>query len=280
MKIRRITSLTAFLSFFVMLLTSVVLYIAPQGRVAYWADWRLWGLSKDQWGGIHINTGFLFLFALLLHMYYNWTAIMLYLKKAKQLKVFTKELNLALILTAAVVAGTYAGIPPFSSIIRISDHFKAKAAEKYGEPPYGHAELSSIKIFTQKMGVDLDTGIRRLEKAGFRVDNEMQTLQSIAKANGVSPQQLYMIMSRTANGIKKTAEGRSLPASPVPGTGNLTLADFCSQYDLNIKRIRRYLKERGLAATGEMTIKEIGETNKMAPADVYEHIKSIAADKP
>lgn len=51
---RKITSLTAFLSFFMMLLTSVVLYLTPQGRVAYWADWRLLGLSKEQWGAIHI----------------------------------------------------------------------------------------------------------------------------------------------------------------------------------------------------------------------------------
>jgi hypothetical protein len=46
MNIRKITSLTAFISFFVVVLTSVILYIAPQGRVAYWADWKLMAL----WG--------------------------------------------------------------------------------------------------------------------------------------------------------------------------------------------------------------------------------------
>jgi len=38
LKIRRITSLTASLAFILMLLTSIILYIVPQGRVAYWAD--------------------------------------------------------------------------------------------------------------------------------------------------------------------------------------------------------------------------------------------------
>ena len=79
-KIKRITSLTAFLSFFVVLLTSIVLYIVPQGRIAYWADWRLWSLSKGQWGDVHINVGCLFLLALSLHIYYNWKPIVLYLK--------------------------------------------------------------------------------------------------------------------------------------------------------------------------------------------------------
>ena len=50
MKMRKITSLTAALSFLLMVLTSIILYIVPQGRVAYWADWRLWGLSKTDWG--------------------------------------------------------------------------------------------------------------------------------------------------------------------------------------------------------------------------------------
>mgnify|MGYP000181594178 CR=1 FL=1 len=40
MKIRKIASLTALLSFVVVIVTSIVLYIVPQGRIAYWADWR------------------------------------------------------------------------------------------------------------------------------------------------------------------------------------------------------------------------------------------------
>ena len=71
MKIRKITSLTAGIAFVLMLLTSIVLYIVPQGRVAYWANWQLWGLSKTQWTHLHINLGLLFLVALILHIYYN-----------------------------------------------------------------------------------------------------------------------------------------------------------------------------------------------------------------
>jgi hypothetical protein len=59
--IRKVTSLTAALAFILMVLTSIVLYIVPQGRVAYWADWRLLGLTKTDWGNININLGLLFL---------------------------------------------------------------------------------------------------------------------------------------------------------------------------------------------------------------------------
>jgi len=77
-----------------MVLTSIVLFIVPQGRVAYWADWRLWGLTKTDWGNIHINLGLLFLIALFVHIYYNWKPLISYLKnKAKQIKVYMSELK-------------------------------------------------------------------------------------------------------------------------------------------------------------------------------------------
>lgn len=125
MKIRKITSLTASLSFVLMVLTSVVLYIVPQGRVAYWADWHLWGLTKTDWGNIHINLGLLFLISLFLHIYYNWKPLISYLKnKAKQVKVFTPEFNLALAITIAAAVGTYVMAPPFSWVMSLNEHFK------------------------------------------------------------------------------------------------------------------------------------------------------------
>ena len=228
MSIRKITSLTAFLSFFTVLLTSVILYIVPHGRVAYWADWRLWSLSKDQWGHIHLNVGFLFLLSLSLHIYYNWKPVVLYLKnEAKQLKVFTKDFNVAFILTIIFIIGTYVGIPPFSTIIKISDNIKESAARKYGEPPYGHAELSSIKTFAKKMDIDLKTTIALLSKSGYKVDNKTQTLKEIAMNNNVSPQQIYLAMTPAPDeSAMFSGKTQTLPDSPAPGAGNNALADF------------------------------------------------------
>ncbi len=272
MNMRKITSLTVLLSFCVVILTSIILYIAPQGRVAYWADWRLMGLSKEQWGAIHINVGFLFLLFLLIHVYYNWRPIVLYLNnKAKKLVVFTKEFNVALILTIVFILGTYIKIPPFSTIIDISNSFKDSGAVKYGEPPYGHAELSSLTTFTKKMDIDLAVGIKLLKESGYKVANETQTLQEIAINNAVSPQQLYSAMNPQPFGkIVK------LPESPPPGTGTLTLDDFCSQYNLDVQTILKSFRASGIVAKEDMTIKSIGEINKTSPVQIYEKIKSIA----
>ncbi len=271
MNIRKITSLTAFISFFVVVLTSVILYIAPQGRVAYWADWKLMALSKEQWGAIHINVGFLFLLFLMLHIYYNWKAVVLYLKsKTKELVIFTKEFNIALIVTIVFILGTYAEIPPFSTIIDIGNYFKDAASLKYGEPPYGHAELSSLSSFAKKTDIDLVSGMKLLKDAGYNIADESETLQEIAANNGVSPQQIYLAM------IPKTSEKRAkLPQNPPAGTGTLTLAEFCTKYDLDIKAVIMTLSESGITAKEDMTIRSIGELNKMPPVEIYEKIKSI-----
>ena len=75
MNIRRIASLTALVSFSMLAASSIVLYVAPQGRVAYWTDWRLLGLNKTDWGNIHINLNLLLLISIGLHAYYNWSPI-------------------------------------------------------------------------------------------------------------------------------------------------------------------------------------------------------------
>jgi hypothetical protein len=281
LKIRKIASLTAALSFLVMLLTSIILYIVPQGRIAYWADWHLWGLTKEQWGNIHINTGFLFLIALGFHIYYNWKPILSYLKdRAKNLKVFTKDFNVAVVLTLLVGLGTYFELPPFSSILDISDRIKDAAAVKYGEPPYGHAELSSMKTFSQKMELDLAESITLLKKAGYTIEGEMQTLLDIAKLNNVSPQKIYSTIKPAMNkSTMDSGQTKNLPDRPPAGTGNLILADLCSQYDLNIKVILRGLSKENINASADLTIKKIAEKNQIGPLDIYAHIRTIAVSQ-
>ena len=277
MNLRRLTSLTAALSFVLMVLTSVVLYIVPQGRVAYWADWKLWGLTKTDWGNIHINLGLLFLVALFLHVYYNWKPLMTYLKdKARRVRIFTAEFNAALIVTIVFVVGTYLMLPPFSWVMSLNDHFKDSGAVKYGEPPYGHAELSSLKTFAKKLNLDLAKSMDLLKEAGYPVDDSGVTLQALGKRYGVPPQRLYETIKPASIESTAQAEGKStFPESPPPGTGNLTLADFCAQYNLNTKHILRGLKGEGITAFEAATLKEIASQHQMSPIDLFEILKKI-----
>ena len=278
MNLRKVTSLTAALSFLLMMVTSIVLYIVPQGRVAYWANWKLWGLTKTDWGNIHITLGFLFLIALVLHMYYNWKPLIAYLKdKARRLTVVTPEFNIALLLTVACLVGTYFAVPPFAWVITLNDHFKESGAKKYGEPPYGHAELSSLKTFAKKMNLDLEKSLRLLGEAGYGVADSDTTLQEIADKYDLAPQHVYETVKTAAIEPPSPPKGAAqLPESPPPGTGNLTIETFIVQYDLNGESLMRGLKRMGIEASGNETLKQIAARHQTNPIDLYERIKTVA----
>ena len=278
MKLRKITSLTALLSFGLMLLTSIVLYIAPQGRVAYWSDWRLLGLSKEQWGDVHINLGLLFLISLSLHVYYNWKAIVSYLKnRAKVVTVFTREFNVALLVTLVFIGGTLAALPPFSLIQSLNVGLKDRAAAVYGEPPYGHAELSSLKTFAAKMGWNLNQALLRLERAGYPVSDVHLTLKTVARMHGVSPQTLYGAMLPPPPAAPKPS---SLPESPPPGTGTRTVTELARQHGFDPAAVIADLKAGGLKADAAMSLREIAQQNDTSPLEIYVRIRKAARHQP
>jgi len=184
MKLRKVASLTALVSFVFLALTSLILFAVPHGRVAYWSDWRMWGLSKTQWGDLHINIGVLFLVSIIFHLYFNWKPLVSYLKtQSKQLVVFTGEFTASLVILLAFCLGTFYLVPPFRWILDGNAAIKDRAMRQYGEPPYGHAELSSLKIFVQRTGLDLEHAKVRLKAAGVVFENDRQTIQKIAEQN-------------------------------------------------------------------------------------------------
>lgn len=268
---RKIISLTALLSFLLTIITSFVLFIAPPGRIAYWADWHLWGLNKTQWGNLHINLGTLFLIALCLHAYYNWKPITAYLSKARKLVVLTKECCIAAAVTLLVGLGTYFAIPPFSSFLAVSEHLKDVSAREYGEPPYGHAELSSLATLATKAGLTPEQALDSLQQAGFPAQSASLTLLEISRLHNVSPQRLY-------NAFAPAAPSQGfLPQSPPPGTGTLPLADLCARHDLVIPVILRGLESKGIKARSDMTLKQIGEANGRSPQEIYDIVREAAA---
>ena len=275
MNLRKITSMTMLISFVLLVLTSVILYIVPHGRVAYWADWHLWGLTKTQWGNLHVNLGLLFLLAGLLHIFYNWKPILAYMKnRARQVKIFTPAFNIALLLTLIVGIGTLANIPPMSTVTDFGETIKDAASKKYGEPPYGHAELSSLRLFARQTNLDLEQAKELLTKAGINFTGDGQSLLEISKANNLSPKELAAIM---APAKKKIEPGAPFPDTPPAGFGRKTLAEVCSEYHLDIPATVRRLGEKGITAVNpQLSFKEIATANDMDPHALFEVLHNVA----
>ncbi len=273
MKFKKVVSLTALLSFLVVLLNSVALYIAPQGRVANWGDWRFLGLSKTQWSDQHIIVGLLFILALFLHIYYNWTLIVTYLKnKFKQIKVVTIEFNIALALTLVFTLGAWMDTAPFKWVVDFSESIKENAAVRYGQPPYGRAESATLEEFTTRMEFNLEDSLAKLNQAGIKNAHPERTLLEIAGENRTSPQHLLTLIQPE----ESSRESTTLPAEPPKGFGSRSLAGICEEYRLELAVVLKALAAQDIVVESDATIKQIRESHGLSSTDIYAVIQRVA----
>ncbi len=272
---RKITALTLVVAGFIELVTSIVLYIIPSGRVAYWSDYHLFGLSKTQWGDIHITVGTLLLIMVSIHIYFNWRPITAYIKnKARQLTVFTKSFNIALLISLYVAVGTLYNLFPMNYVLHLGEYFTETANKKYGEPPYGHAELSSLKMFCNRMNIDLGKAVALLREAGVEIKGAQETVIDISKKSGYSPQQIYDLI-KSASIEQKNGEVL-FPEAPSPGFGTKTIKDICEIYSLSVDEVLTHIRNAGFSAQATETVKEVGTNNDSNPMVIFEIIKGVA----
>lgn len=275
MTLRKTTSLTTLLSFILLLATSIILYVTPQGKIAFWANWKIFGLGKEEWGALHTNLGFLFIIAGIIHTLLNWKPIVAYLKnRAKQLRVFTADFNLALAITLFITLFTLFDLPPVNAVQTFGESIKAAAAETYGEPPYGHAEASPLQAFCKRTGLDLDAALEALGKANLNAVSAQATLAEIAEANGMAPQQVYELM-RAEERVNGQGEPAATPKGSGSGFGRKTLSSACAELGLDQETVAAGLRRLGIEADMDSTIKTIAEENRMEPQKLYEMVRQL-----
>ena len=260
MSLRRVISLTLFLSIAMMLTTSIILYIVPHGRVAYWAGWTLWGLSKTQWGNLHTNSGLLMLIAGFCHVYYNWRPVTSYMKnKARNFKLFTPNFNAALAVIAVFATLTLLEVPPMAWIQDLGESIKDDGTEKFGEPPYGHAEESGLRTFLRNVGLDPEEAKANLAAEGIEANDPDVEIADLAHDNNLSPQELFEIMKGPE--VQGAAGRKAIPTTMPMGTGKLTLEAFCHEYNRDVTQAVTILEAAGVKVDPGHSLKDIAVAN-------------------
>ena len=273
---RRIASLTLLFAGAIELFTSAVLYVLPAGRVAYWTDYHLLGLDKTQWQNVHLCVGVLLILMAGLHLYYNWRPLLRYLAAAsKRTTLPGTAFWAALVITFYVVVGSVYNLPPMASIVTLGTFFSDRANRTYGEPPYGHAELSSLKMFARRINLDLIQVKTLLAEAGIVVTGDDQTILEIAHSNSVTPQQLSDVIQPAA----ATDNTSAFPDAPAPGFGMKTLRQISSSYGLNEQKLLKRLAEKGIVAAPEDSVKEIASKSATSPMAIFEQIREFSLEQ-
>jgi len=208
-KTRGFVSITLALSFIILSISGVVLYIMPHGRVAYWINWKIMGLSKDDWDAVHTIFGFVFMFMAVIHFYFNWTTFLNYLKGKVQNGIRLKrELAASVIFSVIIVVGTLWDIPPFSAIMDMGELVKESWGTDIERAPIPHAELMTLNSVIQNFGLSSEKVLNNLNSYGIEIESTDETLQSIASRYNMSPRELYRIIQPRRGGDKGLGGGR------------------------------------------------------------------------
>ena len=123
---RKFMSLLSLYFFSISALSGAILFFTPPTRVANAIHWTFLGLAKAEHVRFHVIFSSLFAIVAMVHIYYNFTAIKLYLReKWAGVHFLRSESMLAILITAVIIIGTLSNTFPVSQIMSWSDSLKS-----------------------------------------------------------------------------------------------------------------------------------------------------------
>lgn len=275
---RALISLVTAMSFLVITVSGVVLYVVPAGRIASWIDWRFLGLGKTDWGNLHIITCFLFLIAAAVHIWLNIKPLLAYIRhRAAATIAIKKETFVALSITIFFVVGSIGRIPPLSLVLDLNTCLKGSWNPVTAlEPPFGHAEQLPLNAFFQKTGINGELARAELADRGIQLRSEKESLEQIARANDTTPLEIYKILKLHEQ--KPAAVSSTVPSAvEQKGLGKMTLMQWCSENRIAEHQAVTVLQQHGMKAQAGQSLREIAVHNGTTPSELTALLSSGAA---
>ncbi len=263
-RFRGFVSLLNTFSFIISLISGIVLYFTPQGKIAHWTNWTYWGLDKETWGALHINSSLIFFIIAVFHIYYNWRAITGYIysrfKKAMNLKL---ELALALVFSLFIIWASVADIQPFATIIRWNTDIKDYwAYEAENQPPIPHAEEMTVTEFCKQINLDIERFEQSMQRHNWKFSPE-QTIKTIAQNNNISPADIYRATQ---------AKQQSNASGQGAGWGQKSVAQVCNEAGIDVQTGLDRLKSGGITASANDNLRTLASRAQTRPNLVAEII--------
>ena len=269
LRLRGFTSLLMFFSFLISLISGIVLYFPPQGKIAHWTHWTFWGLDKELWGALHINSSLIFFIIALFHFYYNWKVILRYIKKRAKMAFNLKyEFLFAAALSIFITMATIFNIEPFKTIIKWNDDIKNYwAVQAQAQPPIPHAEDLTVIRFCEQFNISLESFAQKSKLKGWIFENDDEKIKDIARRNNISPAEIYSAMNKTDVVNQNGQEQGS-------GWGRKSMQDICNELNLDVNIVLKNLKANGIDASKGDYIKNIAYQNNLKPIDIVNMINN------
>jgi len=265
---RSFTSLFSTFSFLLMTISGVVLYFAPPGRVSHWSQWKFWALTKEQWQALHTIFSLAFIIIAVFHIIYNWSVLIGYLKTKIQSGINRrKEMAWSIVLTLVLTILTLVNVPPFSTIMDWGENLSNSWSNENTEPPIPHAEAMTLTDLSSTLQIPLTDFMRNLKQAGIEAESADMLVQDLAAQNNLTPSQLFKKMNARSKNAQSSQAFRG-------GYGRKSVQEICEQYGVAIDLGLARLKEKGIDAKPDDTIRDIANGANRLPVDIVTIIQS------
>ncbi len=297
----------AFISFglmyvmLVLLVSGIMLYVAPPGRYAHWENWTILGLSKDEWQSFHTVFSIGFIILSVFHLFsVNWKAFVSYFRTRQQ-SGFNKKKEFAFstLLVLVFFFGTFFSLAPFKNVMELGDKVGRSWEEKGQRAPIPHAELLTLSDLAGQLQLgSTEELVGKLEEHNIKFDNvEVQTLQEIAANNATTPAKLYALLAEESETPRENVRqgkgqgtgkgqgagqglgqgsghgsGQGFGAGAGAGMGRKTLEELAAGANKDANDLVLLLKENNIEARKNQSLRTIAEQNDRSVREVYELI--------
>jgi hypothetical protein len=267
---RAFTSLYMVISGLFIAATGLVLYLAPAGRVAHWVEWRFIFLTKEQWQAVHTIFSFIFVIAVVLHLYFNWAILWSYLKNRMKAGVRMKrELGTAALFTLAVFGLTLFGIPPFKTVMDFGIYLTDSWATEQTEPPVPHAEELTLVEFAGATGIELEKAMAHLAQSGIEGVDSLVTMGYLSEMNGTTPKELSDLLGE----VREAGQGSAVSGIAGVGYGRMTISQVVEREGLELSAAMERLSSAGIRAGKKDNLRTLATDHGLTPLELVDIMK-------
>jgi hypothetical protein len=136
------------------------------------------------------------------------------------------------------------------------------------EPPVPHAEEMTINELAITINKDPQLFISRLNQQGISATLN-SVVKELAQKHNISPKLIFE---------KMQVEGKSNASHEgiERGYGRMSIIQICRDENIRLEEALSELESRGIKATGESTLRDLGQNYNLTPIEIVKIIENIA----
>ena len=261
------TSFSVTISFVVIASSGLVLYVAPAGRVANWSGWTLGELVRAQWQAVHTIFAFLFVFAAVVHLVFNWRVLLAYVsRQAAERRARWRELGLAMAAATTILILTINSVPPFSAVMTAGESIKASWSTGGNEPPIPHAEILTLARLAETTRLSAESMLAKADAAGVSATGDTTLAEIARQMGGITPAEAFRrLTADQGKPLVSLANGG--------GWGQKTVEQVCGQIAVPVSEGLARLRGEGIEAEPGSNIREVAARHGRMPLEIVKTLQ-------